>query len=105
MKIFMEEFSKQLKAYRVIMVMDGAAWHKSKQLGEFENIRTLYLPPYSPELNPVEHLWEHIRERYLRNSFWLSIEGLEEMLEKILHEICKSLKTVQTLVGFNWAII
>ena len=105
MKIFMEEVSQQLKAYRVIMVMDGAAWHKSKQLGEFENIRTVYLPPYSPELNPVEHLWEHIREKYLRNSFWQSIEELEKILEKILQEISKSLKTVQSLVGFKWAIL
>ena len=43
MKIFLEGFSNQLKDYRVIMVMDGAAWHKSQALGKFNNIA--FYPP------------------------------------------------------------
>ncbi len=105
MKIFLHECSKQLKEYRVIMVMDGAAWHKESRLDEFENIRIIHLPPYSPELNPVEHLWEHIREKYLRNFFWSSMEELGKKLESILREISNTAKNIQSLVGFKWAII
>jgi hypothetical protein len=50
------------------MVMDQAAWHRTSDIDGFENIRIIYQPPYSPELNPVEHLWEYIREKnYMRN--------------------------------------
>lgn len=105
MKIFLEGFSKQLKDYRVVMVMDGAAWHKSQALASFDNIAIVHLPPYSPELNPVEHIWEHIREKYLKNFFWLSMNKLEEKLELILQEIYNSTEVIQNLIGFQWAII
>ncbi len=105
MKIFLGECSKQLEEYRVVMVTDGAAWHKSKELEQVENIRIIHLPPHSPELNPVEHLWEHIREKYLRNFFWSSMEELEEKLEEVLREISKQPDTIQNLAGFHWTII
>ena len=63
----MREFSEAYKDYRVVMVMDGAAWHTTKGLGEYDNVRTIIQPPYSPEVNPAEHLWEHIRESGFRN--------------------------------------
>ena len=49
------------------MVLDGAGWHKSKAMTIPDNIRLLSLPPYSPELNPVEHLWDELREKHFHN--------------------------------------
>jgi hypothetical protein len=105
MKIFLKECSEYFKEYRVIMVMDEAAWHQSKDLEEYENIRILYQPSYSPELNPVEHLWKYIRENYLRNCIWSTLEALEKRLEIILKTIMESAQTIRSLVGFYWAII
>lgn len=105
MHIFLTECSEYFKEYRVVMVMDQAAWHKSKDLGGYENIRILYQPPYSPELNPAEHLWEHIRENYLRNCIWPTLEALESILAGILKNIMECADTIRTLVGFHWAII
>lgn len=105
MKIFLQECSEYFKAYRVIMFMDKAAWHRSKNIGEYENIRIVYQPSYSPELNPVEHLWEYIRENYLRNCIWTTLDTLESMLESILKTIMECAETIKTLVGFHWAII
>jgi transposase len=105
MKLFLEEFSHQFQQYRLVIVMDRAAWHRSKGLGEFENIRIIFQPAHSPELNPVEHLWEHIREKYLRNDSWSCMEDLEQELEDILKELITSADTIQSLVGFQWAII
>lgn len=105
MKIFMRELSKEYKDYRLIMVMDQAAWHRSGELDAFENIRIIYQPPYSPELNPVEHLWEHLREKYLRNYFWLAMQTLEDVLEKSIKLIEQSKSVIQKLVGFHWALV
>jgi hypothetical protein len=105
MKIFLQECSEYFKNYRVIMVMDQAAWHRTSDIGVFENIRIIYQPPYSPELNPVEHLWEYIRENHMRNCIWSSMSALEQALEFILKTIIENADTIQSIVGFHWAII
>ena len=105
MTIFLREFSEYRKDYRVVMVMDGAVWHKAKALGSFKNIRILYQPPYSPEVNPTEHLWKHLREKYMENHFWTTLNELENALEKALLEVGRSKEIIQSLVGFHWAIL
>ena len=49
------------------MMVDGAGWHKSHDLKLPENLRLFFLPPYSPELNFQEHLWDELREKYFHN--------------------------------------
>jgi transposase len=49
----------------LVMGVDGAGWHQSKALVVPENITLVVLPPYSPELNPVERVWLYLRERFL----------------------------------------
>lgn len=105
MQLFLQELSQQFPQYRLVLVMDRAAWHRSKSLGAFENIRIVFQPTHAPELNPVEHLWEHIREKHLRNHSWLALEQLEQELERILKEIGQSPDMIQKLVGFPWAIV
>ena len=105
MNIFLQELSETFNEYRIILVMDKAAWHRSKDLHSIDNIRYIYQPPYSPELNPVEHLWEHIRENYFKNVHWLSMETLETALVAILKKITDCAEMIQQLVGFHWAII
>jgi transposase len=105
MQIFLKELADCYKDYRVVVILDRAAWHRSPQFMKFENLRILYQPPYSPEVNPVEHLWEHIREKYLRNWVWDSLEALETELVRILQELVQSTETLQSLTGFHWAII
>ena len=60
MNIFLENMSKYLSNQTSIIVMDRASWHRSKDLKVPSNIKIILLPPYSPELNPVERLWRHI---------------------------------------------
>jgi len=50
-----------------VLIMDQAGWHKSKALELLANIATLLMPPYSPQLNPVERLWAYLRSHYMSN--------------------------------------
>jgi transposase len=49
------------------LILDRAGWHRSKTLDVPDNVTCLLLPPYSPELNPVENLWHHLRSHHLSN--------------------------------------
>ena len=54
----------------VVLVLDGAGWHKAKELVVPANVTLLCLPPYSPKLNPVERVWKFLREHYLSNRVY-----------------------------------
>ena len=66
MTLFLSEFSKTLASDdHAVMVLDGAGWHGSNALVVPDNITLVALPPYSPECNPVERIWLHLREKFL----------------------------------------
>jgi len=48
-----------------VLVLDRATWHRAKGLLTFPNIPLLYLPPYRPELNPIERVWSYLKSHYL----------------------------------------
>jgi hypothetical protein len=87
MNLFLEEVSNDFKEYFVIMLVDRAGWHRSQNLEIPENIRLIQQPSHSPELNPVEHLWEELREKYFPNKASKSLDAVEEALCKGLREL------------------
>ena len=60
-----------------ILVLDGAGWHRSGgKLVVPDNISLLHLPPYSPELNPVENIWQFLRQNFLSNRVFDSYDAI-----------------------------
>ncbi len=104
MSIFLEEVSNRHPDEFILMVMDGAGWHKARALKVPGNMALVFLPPYSPQLNPVEHIWESIRENWFRNEVFESIEGVEDQLEKALATLEGDPASVKSLTGFPWII-
>lgn len=77
----MNEFLKILSAEvgpddHVVLVLDRAGWHVSKGLKLPANITLLHLPPYSPELNPVERLWLYLKSHFLSNRAYADYNHL-----------------------------
>jgi len=102
MDLFLKEMAKELGDAQAILVMDGAGWHKSPHLEIPANIEIVYLPPYSPELNPVERLWLYIKQNIIKNKIFDSLVELEEavckfILEKLNPEILKSIFSAKYL--------
>ena len=73
MNLFFDELSKKYPEDTILMVCDGAAWHKSKRLKIPENIHLLPIPPYTPEMNPIEQIWKQIRSMGFRNVVFNSL--------------------------------
>jgi putative transposase len=80
MNLFLEHVSRTCSQYFLVIQVDQAGWHNGKDLVLPENIRLIPQPAYSPELNPVEHLWEEIREKAFYNCPFSSLESVIDTL-------------------------
>ena len=69
-----------------------------------DNIRLLSLPPYSPELNPVEHLWDELREKHFHNLAFDSLDALENQLVAALHALENDSEPVKSICNWEWII-
>ena len=84
MNLYLEKFSECYPEEKILLILDCAGWHRSKALKVPKNIELLYLPPYTPELNPVEKLWLWFRRHVCRNRIFETLEELMEELEKFI---------------------
>lgn len=81
----------------VMLIMDQAGWHRAKNLEVPDNIHIEFLPPYSPELNPVEKLWWWLRRHVCRNRIFENeehlinelIDGLLQLSKAMLRSLCR----------------
>lgn len=102
MNIFLTQVSEEYAASFVVMQVDGAGWHHSHGLTIPENIRLIFQPPYSPEVNPVEHLWEEIREKHLANQIFSSLDDLQHHLCTVLGKISSRPEDLRALTYFPY---
>lgn len=104
MQIFLDDVAARYPEERLVMVMDGAGWHRNQDLVIPENMRLLTLPPYSPELNPVEHLRVELREKWFHHRIFDSLEALEDHLETGLRSMEQMPDMVRSIVSWPWII-
>jgi transposase len=75
--IYLQQFSKEIaEDVHAVLIWDQAGFHKSETLIVPENITIIPLPPYSPELNPVENLWHYFRSHYWSNRAYSGYDDL-----------------------------
>jgi len=75
--VFLRMLAEELKpGEHAVLILDGAGWHKSKSLVVPASVTCLLLPPYSPELNPVENLWHYLRSHHLSNRAYADYDDL-----------------------------
>ena len=104
MQLFLDEIAQRHSAERIVMVLDGAGWHIAAGLRVPQNIRLLSLPPYAPELNPVEHIWDELREKRFHNTVFASLNALEDHLEISLKEFEQQPLRIQSIVAWPWIV-
>ena len=100
MNLFLDEFAKTLDEEEVIIIMDGAGWHKSQELMIPSNVQIMYLPPYSPELNPVERLWLYIKKAVLYNRIYDNLGELEDVVCDFVVKLTRN--TLSTVCAISY---
>jgi len=86
-----------------VLVMDGAGWHSSPQLTVPDNIVLLHLPPYSPELNPVENIWAYIRGNFLSHRVFADYEAILKACSDAWNALIKAPATITSIASRDWA--
>lgn len=101
-QIFLDNFSKENPNELKIMVLDNGRFHKAKKLVIPENIVLIFLPPYSPELNPAEKMWAKYK-RMFSNKFYKCLEDVEEFIKVAVNETTS--KQVMSICGYAYIFL
>ena len=80
MQVFLDHVSQTCTDFFIVLQGDRAGWHGAKALVVPDTIRLIPQPAYSPELNPVEHIWEDLREKQLPN---LALPALDDVVDRV----------------------
>jgi len=98
-QVFLQELSKLDKEEFKIILLDNGAFHKAKRLVIPSNIALIYLPPYSPELNPAEKVWWTIK-RTLKNKFFATMKELTNEISLSAKQLSK--QSIQQLTAYQY---
>jgi transposase len=104
MNLFLEEVASRHHEEFIVMILDGAGWHTAKKLNIPENMHFHFLPPYSPELNPTENLWDELREKGFANRAFNSMTAVEDQLVDQLACLEKNPQRVHSITGWPWIV-
>jgi len=104
MQLFLDEIADRYPKEKLVMVLDNASWHRSQTLRIPKNMRLLPLPPYSPELNPMENIWDELREKSFHNRVFESLDQMEQHLLSALREIEKSPDVTKSISDWPWIL-
>jgi transposase len=101
---YLDHFSKYRPKEFKIVVIDNAGFHSTKNIAVPDNIYLLRIPPYNPELNPCEQVWQYIKNRF-KNQRFESMEELKKWLHKTVKNMCKeTIKSIVSNYHYNKAI-
>ena len=102
----MSRFLDQLRnAYQdqfIVMVVDGASSHRSKELEIPENVSFMRLPPYSPELDPAEQIWNILRRDYFANRVFYALDAATTQAEFGSAEMAANKLATRQLTNLPW---
>ena len=104
MEIFLAEVAKRHSKEFIYMIYDGASCHNQGSFKMPKNMATKKLPPYSPELNPTEPIWEKMREKFFPNLIFESMDEVEEKLIEASLYFENNPKVVRSIAGFKWIV-
>ena len=104
MQLHLEEISKHVarKAHAVVL-MDRAGWHTTAKLNLPGNITIILLPSKSPELNPVENVWQYMRSNWLSNRVFETYDAIVDAACDAWNNLINQPQTITSIGTRDWA--
>jgi len=103
MQKHLEEISRHIPPKRhAVILVDRAAWHTAKKLSIPKNISLLPQPPYSPELNSCEQIWQFLREHYLSNRCFDGYDDIVDACAEAWNKFISLPGKIKSLCSRNW---
>jgi transposase len=104
--VFLEQLSRTIPAdEHAVLLWDGAGFHRSKELQTPTNITLITLPPYSPELNPIENLWHYLKSHYWSNRVYADEEALDQAAVEVWRKAAFDPELLQTVCAAPYVIL
>ena len=105
MTLHLMEISKAVTpGHHAVLVLDGAGWHQTGgRLRVPNNITLLHLPPYSPELNPVENIWQYLRQNRLSNRVFDGYDAIVDACCDAWMTLINSPDQIRSIATRSWA--
>ncbi len=91
-----------LTGRHAVVIMDGAGWHTKDTLDEFDNLTMIKLPPYSPELNPIEQVWQWLRQNCLANRCFSGYENIVDECTRAWNTFREDIERVKSICKRDW---
>jgi len=104
MKVHLQHISAEVKKGKhAVIILDRATWHTTKKVKGFKNITLVPLPAASPELNPVEQLWQQLRDRYLSNRSYKDYDDIVKSCCEAWNNYVDIPESIRRLCTRKWA--
>jgi len=104
MKHHLEQIAARTQPDRhAVVIMDGAGWHTDDIAQEINNLSIIKLPPYSPELNPIEQVWSWLRQHHLANRCFKGYDDIVESCTTAWKDFIEDKERVINLCSREWA--
>lgn len=102
--MMLEEMAKRYPDNYLLVICDGAAAHKISKEELPGNVKLAHLPPYSPQLNPQENMWDDMREKFFHNLAFNSLDAVEDRLVDACTYYENNPSIVKSISGWNWIV-
>jgi transposase len=102
MSVFLAHVQQRFPGDFCIVVLDGAGWHIAGDLVVPDTTRLVLLPPNSPELDPVECLWDYLRDHDTGNRSFPTVDHVEATLCTAFRDLAQAPTVVRSITLFDW---
>jgi putative transposase len=102
MQIYLDELSKTFSDDYILLACDRASWHTTEKLIVPKNIKFIFLPPATPELNPMEQIWIELRTVGFCNEIFNTLKDVVDRLCETIRALKND--TVQSIMGRDWIL-
>lgn len=93
---------KTKEGRHAVIIVDGAAWHQPYLADKFNNLTIIKLPPYSPELNPIEQVWSWLRQHHLANRCFKGYDDILDSCSDAWNSFVSDVKRVRKMCSRDW---